>query len=40
MLTNKQITARRHRREDKRALTMFLLRFRRSKKGLPEEAEN
>jgi hypothetical protein len=40
MLTNKQISARRQRRNHRRMLTMFLLRFCRSKKGLLEKAEN
>ena len=39
MLTNKQITARRLRRKDRRALNWYVLRFSRIKKESENEAE-
>jgi|MDSZ01.1.fsa_nt_gb hypothetical protein len=40
MLTNKQISARRLRRKDKRALNWYVLRFSRIKKESEKEPEN
>ena len=40
MLTNKQITARRLRRKDRRALDWYVVRFSRINKDSENEAEN